>query len=108
MFSPLPDGLFVYTLLIFAWLLFAYAVSLAVAMSVESEGWATFAMIGSMVMINPYIMGLGQLDVIRTYTTKDAVVWTTPTVAIMGTLALLAVAVLGVTTWHHARKPAFY
>jgi ABC-2 type transport system permease protein len=108
MFSPLPDGLFVYTLLIFAWLLFAYAISLAVAMSVESEGWATFAMIGSMVMINPYIMGLGQLDVIRTYTTKDAVVWTTPTVAIMGTLALLAVAVLGVTTWHHARKPAFY
>lgn len=108
MFSPLPDGLFVYTLLIFAWLLFAYAVSLAVAMSVESEGWATFAMIGSMVMINPYIMGLGQLEVINTYTTKDAVVWTTPTVAIMSTLALLAVAVIGVTTWHHARKPAFY
>jgi ABC-2 type transport system permease protein len=108
MFSPLPDGLFVYTLLIFAWLLFAYAISLAVAMSVESEGWATFAMIGSMVMINPYIMGLGQLEVIRTYTTKNAVVWTTPTVAIMTTLALLAVAVIGVTTWHHARKPAFY
>jgi ABC-2 type transport system permease protein len=108
MFSPLPDGLFVYTLLIFAWLLFAYAISLAVAMSVESEGWATFAMIGSMVMINPYIMGLSQLEAIRTYTTKDAVVWTTPTVAIMSTLALLAVAVLGVTTWHHARKPAFY
>lgn len=108
MFSPLPDGLFVYTLLIFAWLLFAYAISLAVAMSVESEGWATFAMIGSMVMINPYIMGLSQLEAIRTYTTKDAVVWTTPTVAIMSTLALLAVAVLGVTTWHHARKSAFY
>lgn len=108
MFSPLPDGLFVYTLLIFAWLLFAYAISLAVAMSVESEGWATFAMIGSMVMINPYIMGLAQLEAIRTYTTKDAVVWTTPTVAIMSTLALLAVVVLGVTTWHHARKPAFY
>jgi ABC-2 type transport system permease protein len=108
MFSPLPDGLFVYTLLIFAWLLFAYAVSLAVAMSVESEGWATFAMIGSMVMINPYIMGLSQLEAVQTYTTKNAVVWTTPTVGIMTTLALLAVAVIGVTTWHHARKPAFY
>ena len=108
MFTPLPDGLFVYTLLIFAWLLFAYAVSLAVAMSVESEGWATFAMIGSMVMINPYIMGLAQLDAVRTYTSKDAIVWTTPTVAIMGTLTLLALAVIGLTTWHHARKPAFY
>jgi ABC-2 type transport system permease protein len=108
LFTPLPDGLFVYTLLIFAWLLFAYSVSLAVAMSVESEGWATFAMIGSMVLINPYIMGLGQLDAIRTYTGKDAIVWTTPTVAIITTLALLAVAVIGITTWHHARKPAFY
>src|SRR3546814_7883125 len=37
LFTPLPDGLFVYALLIFAYLLFAYAVSLAVAMSVESE-----------------------------------------------------------------------
>ena len=106
--TPLPDGLFVYALLIFAWLLFAYSISLSVAMSVESEGWATFAMIGPMVLINPYIMGLGQLDAIRTYTGKDAIVWTTPTVAIMTTLALLAVAVIGITTWHHARKPAFY
>src|SRR3546814_1364769 len=61
LFTPLPDGLFVYALLIFAYLLFAYAVSLAVAMSVESEGWATFAMIGSMVLINPYIMALTQV-----------------------------------------------
>lgn len=108
LFTPLPDGLFVYALLIFAWLLFAYAVSLSVAMSVESEGWATFAMIGSMVLINPYIMGLAQLDAVRIHTSRDAVVWTTPTVAIMTTLALLAVAVIGATTWHHARKPAFY
>lgn len=65
-------------------------------------------MIGSMVMINPYIMGLGQLEAIKAHTSKDALVWTTPTVTIMTTLALLAVAVIGITTWHHARKPAFY
>src|SRR3546814_17037084 len=64
LFTPLPDGLFVYALLIFAYLLFAYAVSLAVAMSVESEGWATFAMIGSMVLNNPYIMALTQVPVL--------------------------------------------
>jgi ABC-2 type transport system permease protein len=108
LFTPLPDGLFVYTLLIFAYLLFAYAVSLAVAMSVESEGWATFAMIGSMVLINPYIVGMSQLPAISAHVGKDALVWTTPAVAIVTTLSLLAVAVIGVTTWHHARKPAFY
>ena len=108
LFTPLPDGLFVYTLLIFAYLLFAYAVSLAVAMSVESEGWATFAMIGSMVLINPYIVGMSQLPAISAHVGKDALVWTTPSAAIVTTLSLLAVAVIGVTTWHHARKPAFY
>ena len=107
-FTPLPDGLFVYTLLIFAWILFAYSISLAVAMSVESEGWGIFAMIGSMVLINPYIMGLGQLDVIRTHTSKDAIVWSWEAVAIMSTLATLAVLVIAFTAWRHARKPAFY
>ena len=108
LFTPLPDGLFVYALLIFAWILFGYSISLAVVMSVESEGWGLFAMIGSMVLINPYIMGLGQLEVINTYTSKDAVVWTWQTVAIMSTLATLAVAVIGFTGWRQARKPAFY
>lgn len=108
LFTPLPDGLFVYTLLIFAYLLFAFAISLAVAMSVESEGWATFAMIGSMVMINPYIMGMGQIPEINDRVAKDALVWTTPAVAIIATLVTLAVAIIAATTWHHARKPAFY
>lgn len=108
LFTPLPDGLFVYALLIFAYLLFAYAVSLAVAMSVESEGWATFAMIGSMVLINPYIMALTQVPDISERVSVDALVWTTPAVAILATLVVLSLAVLGLTGWFHARKPAFY
>lgn len=108
LFTPLPDGLFVYALLIFAWLLFAFAVSWAVAMSVESEGWATFAMIGSMVLINPYIMALSQIPAISERVREDALVWTAPAVAILATLVVLAVAVLATATWHHARKPAFY
>jgi len=107
-FTPLPDGLFVYALLIFAWFLFAFAISLAVAMSVESEGWATFAMIASMVLINPYMMALAQIPQISERIEQDAIVWTTPAVAILATLGVLAVAIIAATTWHHARKPAFY
>ncbi len=106
--TPLPDGLFVYALLIFAYILFAYAVSLAVAMSVESEGWATFAMIGSMVLINPYIMGLAQLPEINKRVGVDALVWTPTAVAILATLGLLSVLVIAATAWVHGRKPAFY
>jgi hypothetical protein len=106
--TPLPDGLFVYALLIFGYILFAYAISLAVAMSVESEGWATFAMIGSMVLINPYIMALSQVPEVSKRVGVDALVWTPTAVAILATLVLLSAAVIGVTTWVHARKPAFY
>lgn len=105
--TPLPDGLFVYALLIFAYILFAFAISLSVAMSVESEGWATFAMIGSMVLINPYIMALAQIPDIDQRTRVDAVVWTLPAVGILASLVVLSIAVLGATTWCHARKPAF-
>ncbi len=108
MLTPLPDGLFVYSLLIFAYILFAYAISLAVAMSVESEGWATFAMIGSMVMINPYMMALAQLPEISKRISVDALVWAPTAVAILATLVGLSVAVIAVTAWVHGRKPAFY
>ena len=108
MLTPLPDGLFVYSLLIFAYILFAYSVSLAVAMSVESEGWATFAMIGSMVLINPFIVGMGQIPAIQSHVGKDALVWTPIAVTILATMVELSALVMGITTWHHARKPAFY
>jgi len=106
--TPLPDGLFVYSLLIFAYILFAYAVSLAAVMSVTTEGWATFAMIGTMVMINPYMMAMAQVPEISNRVSVDEIVWTTPALAILSTLVMLSVAVIGTATWYHARKPAFY
>ena len=108
LFTPLPDGLFVYSLLIYAYILFAFSVSLAVAMSVESEGWATFAMIGSMVLINPFIMGMSQIPAINDRVSKDAIVWTPEALGILAGLVLASLAVVAVTTWVHARKPAFY
>jgi len=106
--TPLPDGLFVYSLLIFGYVLFAFCVSLSVAMSVESEGWATFAMIGSMVLINPYIVGISQIPAIQKPIGIDALTWSPVAIGFLVGLSLLSVAVLAVTAWVHARKPAFY
>lgn len=108
LFTPLPDGLFVYALLVYGYILFAFSISLAVAMTVESEGWATFAMIGSMVLINPYIMALGQVPAIVDRVREDAIVWSPAAIAILAGLVVLSVALLGVTAWSQARKPAFY
>jgi ABC-2 type transport system permease protein len=108
LFTPLPDGLVVYALLVYGYILLAFSISLAVAMTVESEGWSTFAMIGSMVLINPFIMGLGQVPAIIDRVREDAIVWSPESVAILAGLVSLSVAIVGITAWYHARKPAFY
>jgi ABC-type transport system involved in multi-copper enzyme maturation permease subunit len=107
-FTPLPDGLIVFSTLIFGYVLLAYAVSLSVAMAVESEGWNTFAMISSMVLLNPFIMFIGQISEISDYVKTEHIVWSLPAVSILLAQATLSVAVLVATGWAHCRKQAFY
>jgi ABC-2 type transport system permease protein len=107
-FTPLPDGLVLLCLLVFGHVMLAHAVSLSVAMAVESEGWNTFVMIASMVMVNPFIMLLGQIPAIKDSFGGEVVVWSAPAVGILATQVVLSVAVLCVTGWVHCRKRAFY
>lgn len=108
LYTPLPDGLFAYSLLLFGHIALAYSLSLAVAMRVESEGWNTFTMIASMVLINPFMMALSQIDAISSTIREDAIVFSAPALAILGTQALLSVIAIGHTAWWHGRKSAFY
>jgi ABC-2 type transport system permease protein len=106
--TPLPNGLVLFALLIFGHILLAYSVSLSVAMAVESEGLNTFAMIASMVLINPFIMVLGQIPVIVDNVKTNAIVWSTPAVSILAAQVLLSIAVVFATGWIHCRKKSFY
>lgn len=107
-FTPLPDGLIVFAVLIFGFVALAYTVSLSVAMAVESEGWNTFAMIGSMVMINPFMMLLGHIPEITDYVKTESIVWSLPAVSILLVEVVASIAVLVATGWVHCRKQAFY
>lgn len=107
-FTPLPNGLIVFSTLTFGFVALAYTLSLSVAMAVESEGWNTFAMIGSMVLINPFIMFLGQISEISSYVKTESIVWSLPAVSILLAQVTVSVAVLAATGWVHCRKQAFY
>ncbi len=107
-FTPVPDGLVVLSLLIFGHVLVAYAVALSVAMAVESEGWNIFAMIGSMVLINPFIMLMGQLAVIKDHVNTDNIVFGPVVASILLAQVALSVAFLIGTGWVHGRKKSFY
>jgi ABC-type transport system involved in multi-copper enzyme maturation permease subunit len=108
LFTPVPDGLVVYSLLVFGHVMLAHAVSLSAAMAVESEGWNSFVMIASMVLVNPFMMLLSRIPAIHDHVRGDAVVWTAPAIAILAAQVVLSVAVLAATGWVHCRKRAFY
>jgi ABC-2 type transport system permease protein len=107
-FTPLPDGLIVYSTLVFGFVALAYTISLSVAMAVESEGWNTFTMIGSMTLINPFMMFLGQIPEISEYVKTEDIVWSLPAVSILLVQVTASIAILAVTGWVHCRKQAFY
>jgi len=108
LFTPLPDGLVVFALLMFGHILLAYSVALGVAMAVESEGWNTFAMIASMVLINPFMMLLSQIPAINDHIRTDDIVWSAPALSILAAQVLLGCTAIVVTGWVHCRKKSFY
>lgn len=107
-FTPLPDGLIVYAMLLFGHVVLAFSLSLSVAMAVESEGWNIFAMIGSTLLINPLMMALGQIPVIADNARTDHLVWSLPAVSILATQIVGSILILVWTGWYHGRKSAFH
>jgi ABC-2 type transport system permease protein len=105
--TVVPNGLVVYTLLLFGYISLAFCLSLSMALAVESEGWSIFFMIAPNVMINPYIMGLGQIPEIVDPLKTDVIVWSWQALAILGTEAIIGVSILLMTAWYHCRKRAF-
>lgn len=108
LWTPLPDGLVTLVVLVAGHMLLSFCLSLAVAMRVESEGWNIFAMVGSSVLINPLLMGLGQVPQIASHWSGPEVVWSWQALAILAVQLLLSLGLLAHTGWVHLRKPAFY
>ena len=107
LFTPLPDGLLVWSLLIYGFLAMIYFVSLGAALVVESEGWNTFVMIALFTMVSPFIMGVGMIDAIGTNIKTNNIVWSPPAIGIfLAEFAVIAL-VIGVTSWIHRRKTSF-
>ena len=105
--TPLPDGLLVYFLLVFGFLLMCFCVTLCTAIAVESEAWLAFTMIALMTLVGPFIYGIGRFAAIGTNVNTNNIVWSAPAVGLLaGELIVIAI-VLGVTSWIHSRKASF-
>jgi ABC-2 type transport system permease protein len=107
MSTPVPDGFIVFATLVIGHVVLAYAVSLAAAMSVRSEGWNTFVMIATQVLINPFITWIGQIEGIAGPARGEQIIWSKEALLIISAQILGAMLIFAFTTWWHGRKPAF-
>jgi len=105
--TPLPDGLLVYFLLVWCFLLMCHCVHLCVAIALTSEAWIMFTMMALMTLVGPYMYGIGRIASIGSNLATENILWSAPVIGLLaGELAVIAI-MLGVTSWVHARKTSF-
>lgn len=105
--TPLPDGLLVFFLLIYCFLLMCHCVHLCIAIAIASEAWIIFTMMALMTLVGPYIYGIVRVAAIRTNLNSNNIVWSGTALGLLAAqLAVIAI-VLGVTSWAYSRKTSF-
>jgi ABC-2 type transport system permease protein len=106
-YTPLPDGMLVYAMLVFCFMLMTHCVALCVAVAVESEGWNIFIQMALMTMLGPFMVWAARLQSIAANIRTDRIVWSPDVVSVLAAELLVLVLALGSTGWSHARKSSF-
>ncbi len=107
LYTALPDGLLVYAILIFVFMLTSHCVALSAAMAIESEGWNILVQMALMTALSPFILWVGSLPSISDNLLTDRIVWSPVVLAVLAGEILVVAAVLGWTQWFHSRKTSF-
>ncbi len=107
LFTPLPDGLLVYAMLVYFFMLMTHCVALCVAVAIESEGWNIFIQMALMTMLGPFMLWARNLQSIVANLGTDHIVWSPDVLSVLAAELLVVVLVLGWTSWAHARKTSF-
>jgi ABC-2 type transport system permease protein len=64
LFTPLPDGILIWSFLIYGFLATNYFISLSAALVLESEGWNIFMQIAVSTFVGPFMVFIGTIDAI--------------------------------------------
>jgi ABC-2 type transport system permease protein len=104
LFTPLPDGILVWSLLIYGLLCTHFFVCLSTALVVESEGWNLFVMIGLSVTVGPFIVGLGSIEAIGVHIKTNNIVWSLPALAIFAAEIVVSALAVVIARWLYSRK----
>ncbi len=64
LFTPLPDGILIWSFLIYCFLATNFFISLSAALVLESEGWNIFVQIAVSTFVGPFMVFIGTIDAI--------------------------------------------
>lgn len=107
LFTPLPDGILVWSFLIYGFLAMNFFISLGVALVMESEGWNVFVQIAVSTLIGPFITGLGLIAPIATKVKTNEIVWSAHALGILAIEFAVIVLVIVIARALYLRKNSF-
>lgn len=95
LFTPLPDGILIWSFLIYGFLATNFFISLGAALVLESEGWNIFVQIAVSTFVGPFMVFIGTIDAIGKKIQSNEVVLSPEALGIFAlelTVMLLALA----------------
>lgn len=107
LFTPLPDGILVWSFLIYGFLAVGFFVSLCAALVLESEGWNIFVQIAVSTLISPFMIALGQIDAINSKIRTNEIVWSQPALLILAAELGVMVISIAIARAVYRRKESF-
>ena len=107
LFTPLPDGILVWSMLIYGLLAMNFFISLGAALVIESEGWNIFVQIATSTLISPFMILLGQVDAIGKRIPTNEIVWSTPALLILAVEIAVMILSIVVARAVFRRKDSF-
>jgi ABC-type transport system involved in multi-copper enzyme maturation permease subunit len=105
--TSLPDGLLVYAMLVYFFMLMSYCVALCVAIAVESEGWNIFIQMALMTMLSPFMIWAGGLQSIASNLRTNHIVLSPAVLSVFAGEILVIALAFALTCWVHSRKASF-
>ena len=105
--AAIPDGLIPYAVLVLTWLFVAYCLILAVALVTESQGWTIATMVVTNLALQAFLYLVSHQPAIAAEMKGQAILWSSPSLAILGAELAVIVALLALTFALQARKTDF-
>lgn len=108
LFTPLPDGLLAFTLLICLLIAVNHCICWSVTMATETEGSFLMVMIGLNCLLNPALYFLARSPGIGAHNLNPSFIWTsTATLLLLGEILAIIFLLFG-TLYFRSRKDVFY